>query len=59
MLTKLNPLQRLGLALMSGGLAAYIALALLFPALRVLWLSVWGVSLIGSIVYVWATLKRF
>lgn len=53
---KLNRRQRIGLILLFGGFAAYIVAALLLPTWRIVWLTCWGVSLAGILIYASGTI---
>jgi hypothetical protein len=50
-LKKLSKLQHYGLLAMLGGLGAYLALVLLFPTFRSLWIAAWVLAFVGALTY--------
>ena len=52
----LNRLQRIGMRLFAGGIAAYLPAALLVPSVRWLWLGFLGMSAIGCVFYAIGTM---
>lgn len=55
-MNNLNKAQFYGLIVMFSGFAVYLLLVIVYPTIKILWITSWIIAFLGALTYVIATL---